>query len=342
MSTSMRGTTDPELADLHEHVERWVAESLISRAEGRAIERYESERAPTTARSPLAVEALAYLGGALALAAAVVAGSGVWDDLAPGVRVGLLAAGSILSLGAGWWLRGSSEPAIDRLIGVLWGMAVALAGACGAVAAHDLMELGDQGTATVAGATATALALALYAIRRRTIQQLAVLVGLLITLNQAVDSEFAHALLTTGVGAVWAILGWRGLLAPVRPAIVFGSLVAMIGAMSGGEDERAITFALALAVSISLIVASIALREGVVLAIGVVGLFQASVRTIDHYFAGSVAMPVALLIAGGVAFGAAMLLARRTPKQRSGPPIGTPRHPARKGRGPDRPQDVPL
>jgi hypothetical protein len=62
---------------------------------------------------------------------------------------------------------------------------------------------------------------------------------------------------------------------------------------------------------VALLAASVVLREPVMLALGVFGLFQCSIRTIGHYFKGSIAMPIALVVAGGVAFVAALVLARR-------------------------------
>jgi hypothetical protein len=142
------------------------------------------------------------------------------------------------------------------------------------------------------------------------IQQLALFVGLLVTVNQLVVSQFSHSVIAVALGAAWVVLGWRELVVPRRPALWFGSAAAMIGAMSAGSDELAIGFVLGLVVAVALIAASVALREPVMLAVGVLGLFQSSIRTIGHYFHGSIAMPIALALAGGVAFAAALVLAR--------------------------------
>jgi hypothetical protein len=332
MSTSLRGPTGRDRRELHQRVERWVAASLITEAEARSIERFESERVPVPMRRPLAVEALAYLGGALALSAGAVAVAEVWDDLAPGMRVALPATGTLVFVASGWWLRRSADPAIGRLVGVLWGLAVLLAHTVGATTARDVMELGERVSTAVGGATATALALALYAVRRRALQQLAVLAGLALTLNQAVsdDSSLAHALLTIAIGAAWALLGWRGLVVPARVALVAGSAVAMFAAILPGDDERAIAVVPAIVVAVAIVVASVALRDGAVLAIGILGLFRASFWSISRLFSGTIAMPIALLVAGAIAFAAAVVLARRVSTAERPPSNG--------GRG----QDVPL
>lgn len=318
MSTRTRGRSDPELPTLHEHVERWVAAAIISQDEAEAIERFETEQPARPESTPLVVEALAYLGGALALAAAIVVLNRTWSDLAAAIRVGALAAGAAICFVSGWLLRRSEEPAIDRLVDVLWGVAVALAGWCGWLVAYDLFDMRGRPPAAIGGVAATALGLVLYALRRRMIQQLALLVGLLVTVNQLVVSQFSHSLVAVALGATWVVLGWRELVVPSRPALWFGSAAAMFGAMSAGDDRLAIGLALGLVVAVVLIAASVVLQEPVMLALGVLGLFQSLIRTIGHYFENSIAMPIALVAAGGAAFAAALVLARRSRRRESG------------------------
>lgn len=299
--------------DLHQRLGRWVAASLISEAEASAIERYEAEHPARAPHASLVVEALAYLGGALATAATVVVLSRSWDEMAPGAHVGILGGIAAIALVAGAVLRGSSEPAIDRLVGVLWAASAGFAGVAAGVAASELGDVGDRGSLAIAGGTVAATALVTYGLHRRMLEQAGVLVGLLIALFQAVgpNADEAHGAIWAGVGVAWIALGWREILTPRRPALVFGSIAALIGAMSATGGQTAIGLTLGLGVAIALIVASVALREAVMLALGVIGLFQASVQTISRYFSGTIAMPVALIAAGGVAFLAALVLARR-------------------------------
>ncbi len=307
MSTRTRRSSEPGPSSLHDHIDRWVEATIISRDEAEAIERFETEHPGRPATTPLVVEALAYLGGALALAAAtVVLSRTTW---AAGVWEAALGAGATICFVSGWLLRRSEEPAIGRLVDVLWGVAVALAGWCAGLVAYDLFDLRGRPLGVICGAVATAFGLVLYAQRRRMIQQLAVFVGLLITVEQLVLSQLSHSLITVVLGAGWVVLGWRELVVPRRPALWFGSAAAMIGGMIAPDP---IGLALGLIVAVLLIAASVILREPVMLALGVLGLFESLIRTIWHYFHGSTAMPIALVVAGGVVFAAALVLARRT------------------------------
>lgn len=318
MSTRIRRPSEPELTPLHGHLERWVEAAIISRDEAEAIERFETEQPARPPSTPLVVEALAYLGGALALAAAIVVLSRIWSDLAAGIRVAAVGAGAVVCFVSGWLVRRSVEPAIGRLHDVSWGAAVALSGWCGGLIAYELFDMRGRPPAAIGGAVATVLALFLYAIRRRMIQQLALLVGLLVTVNQLVVSQFSHSLVVVALGAAWVVLGWREIVVPRRPALWFGSAAAMMGAMSAGPDQLTIGLALGLIVAVALIAASVVLQEPVMLALGVIGLFQSLIRTIGHFFQGSIAMPIALVVAGGVAFAAALVLARRGRRLESG------------------------
>ena len=312
MRTQIPDTYRDHLRTLHDRLARWEAASLISHDEAAAIERFELERSTGFALTPLVVEALAYLGGALALAATIVVLADRWNDLAAGTRVAVMAGGSLICLVSGLLLRRSREPAIDRLTGVLWGVAVGLAGWCGWLVAYDVLDMRGRPPSAIGGATAAALGAVLYALRRRTIQQLALLIGLFVALTAAVESPFSQGLITSAIGGTWVTLGWREIVTPRRAALAFGAAAAFVGITSIGQDERAIAFALALTVAVALIVASVLLRESIMLALGVLGLFVSSIHTIGHYFEGSIAMPIALVAAGAVAFAAALVLARRT------------------------------
>ncbi|HEU4354510.1 MAG TPA: DUF2157 domain-containing protein [Actinomycetota bacterium] len=308
--------TDPVL---REDLRRWVAASLITPAEADAIRAFEGrlhEAEPR--RIPMITEALAYVGAALAAAAGVVLLGERWSDLTPGVRVASVAIGFAVALVGGLLLRGRrGDPAIERLMSVLWGVATGLFGWLAWLLAHDVLDLRGSTPALWCGIAVTALGGVLYLFLREGLQQIAVFAGLLTIVGASVDPGTGLTVVVWGIGVGWIVLGALNRLPPERAAFIGGPLVALwapIALTNGGEGYG---MWLGLATAVGLIVASLGLHQTVLLAFGTIGVFAYLVRVIERLFGDTAAMPVTLLIAGATVIAVAVWLARRSARRAS-------------------------
>lgn len=122
--------------DLREKLEEWTAAGLLSPDQAAAIRAHEGTPVPTGGRLSRVGEALRYLGAAFVVSAGAVLLGDFWAALTVMAQVTLIAVIVLVLLGAGAWLRGGSDPAVSRLVGVLWFGSVAGM----VVLAHVLIE----------------------------------------------------------------------------------------------------------------------------------------------------------------------------------------------------------
>lgn len=303
---------------LREKLHRWVAASLISPAEADAIQAFEARaREPEARRVPMITEALAYVGAALAAAAAAVLLGDRWSELTPAVRVAAIAAGALVALAAGALVHRSGDPAMVRLTSVLWAVATGLFGWLAWLVAYDL--LGHRGSvpALACGIAITVLGAALYAATRQALQQIALFVGILTTVGAALGDGTDTMLAVWAVGAAWLVLGASRRLPPERAAFIGGPLVVLWAPMALTDGGQGVGMWLGLATAVALIVASLALHETVLLGFGTVGVFGYLIRVLVRLFGDTAAMPVALLVAGAIVIAVAIGLARRSTRDAS-------------------------
>ena len=321
-------------------VERWVAHKLISREQAERIYAEEhlvpeppSAPAPEVtvtpvgprpapgppARVSLVTEALGYLGGVLILVATVVITARYWDELSLGIRLGLAAAAAALLLAAGIAVPERLGEAGRRLRAVLW---LASTGAFTGFLALIATEVFDWNDADVALFTAGASAIyagTLWAYRPSGLQQVAVFGAFVATAVSAAGhleaaDETAPGLAAWGLGLVWLALAWGGLLPPRQVAYVLGSVGALFGAqatMSTGWGH-----VVALGTVTGLVGVAVLIGNLVVLGIGAVGMLMIIPETMEYYFPGALAAPLALLAAGVLLVAAALLTARRRSEPR--------------------------
>jgi uncharacterized membrane protein len=130
-------TPQPPLRDL---LDRAVAAGILSAAQATAVAALDAQPAAGARRGAVLAEVLGYVGGALAVVAALFLGAELWDELGPWPRVLLLAAVAVACLAGGAALGGRAG-APGRLGGFLWAAAVlAVAGTAG-VAADSLLAV---------------------------------------------------------------------------------------------------------------------------------------------------------------------------------------------------------
>jgi Predicted membrane protein (DUF2157) len=317
--------------ELRRQLARWVEVGVIRRDQADAILAMEGGGAESSGRRAVAVEILGYLGGALALVAGMVLGAESWAQLGRWGRVAVLAVVVAALLGAGWRLRADAGGVLPRLASVLWFAAVAAWAGLLAVLIGDRSDdiFGDPPLLVAAGSLA--LAGALWALERRALQQVALLVTAVATILAVGDrlgwpGETVAALALLGVGAAWLVLGWRGLLQPRRTAEALGAIAVTSGPevlfAAGSKGWLWVGLALAL----GLLVAGSMLGRPVLLGIGAAALVLFLSEAAATWWR-SLGAPLALLLAGLGLVGAAVVLSRLRPGGGGGSatrPQGTP------------------
>jgi hypothetical protein len=295
--------------DLAERVDTWVSEGVISRTAADAIAVFERGRrpAPSGPRVTPVAEGLAYLGGALAVAAAGTALGGQWSDVSTAGHIAIAVAIWLTLLAAGWWFRDGPTPALRRLSRVLW-----LVSAAALAWTTELVfdeALTDGGSGLLApGLTTTVYAGVLYLARPSSLQQLAVVGGaILLAFAFMEDAPTATGWATWLLGIAWILLGWRRLLIEPGTAATIGSFLVILGVIFVAVREEEVGAWFAVVSSAGLMGAGAGLRHTAVMVIGSIALFFSTFATIEQVVEGSTGVALGLLVAGvlvsAVAFG---------------------------------------
>ncbi len=235
-------------SDLDAELIRWVAAGLLSRQQAAAILRHErastvpAQPARATGRSTGAVvEALGYLGGALAVAGSLLLVARYWPDLATGTRLVVTGGAALALLAGGYAMRPARVPALARLQAVLWLAATAATGVFAVVVVRDWAAVDATETVLLTGAAAVAAESALlWWGHDRPVQQLCFLAAATVVLGAAV-AEFATPPGPSGL-AVW-VGGVATVLAGVRkwlrhsvPTEAVGALAMFVGSIMASYD----------------------------------------------------------------------------------------------------------
>jgi uncharacterized membrane protein len=307
--------------ELDRRVARWVEAGVIGAEQGETILALEGEgREAGGRRRAVVAEVLGYLGGVLAVVSGFVLGAESWAQLGRWGRAGVLAAVTGALLAAGWWLRGSEGRVLPRLASVLWLGAVAGFAGLLAVLREGRSDdaLADPPLAVAAGALV--LALVLYGLERRVLQQVALFLAVVATmvaggrrLGWSWETVEGYGFLV--LGAAWLELGRRGLAGPRRTSEVLGSLAllsgpAVLDVEAVGPGNWGVWLGLGL--SVALIVAGSALARNVLLGIGAAGMVVFLGMVAGEYWS-DLGAPLAILLVGLGLVVAAVLVARLRP-----------------------------
>jgi hypothetical protein len=313
--------------ELDRRVARWVEAGVIGPEQGEAILSLEGEgRQAGGRRRAVIAEVLGYLGGVLAVVAGFVLGAESWGQLGPWGRTAVLAALTGVLLAAGWWLRGSEGRVLPRLASVLWLFAVA--GFAGLVAVLQEGRSDDALADPSLGVAAAALVLALglYLLERRALQQVALFVAVVATmvagghrLGWSWETVEGYGFLA--LGAVWLELGRRGLVGPRRTSEALGALALLSGpelfdAEAVGPGDWGLWLGLGL--SVALIVAGSVLARNVLLGIGAAGMVLYLGQVAGEHW-NDLGAPVAILLVGLALVAAAAVVARLRPTGNEAP-----------------------
>lgn len=301
-----------EIPELAAQLDRWVSEGLIDRADADAIAAFESRRRPLPSgpRVTPVAEGLAYLGGALAVAAGATALGGQWSELSTAARTAIAAVVWLSLLAAGWRFRDGSPPLV-RLSRVLWLLSAAALAWTANLVFEEGFDVDGGSTLAASGIAMAVYAGALYLARPSSLQQLAIGGGLvLIAIAFAEDSPTTTGFVTWALGAAWIVLGWRRALAEPGAAVTIGSFLVILGAVLVASHEEEVGAGLAIVSSAGLIGAGVGLRHTGVMVIGTIALFFSTFATIQRFVEGTTGIALGLLVAGALVLAVALAVGR--------------------------------
>ena len=268
-----------------------------------------------TRRISLLTEAVAYVGAILILAGGIAAVGQRWHSITDWGRVGVLTGAAVFFLLVGIIARRVHEPAIQRLVDVVWFLSVAgVAGAVG-FAAHDVYGNTAAVTALAVGIGITLYAAALWLVRQHALQNVALFTGLIVTVcgfiftvdNSPPSLAFAVALWVFGL--MWVGLGWRRYVKPLWVTVPSGVILALV-APSLAAGEYGWVYAIGIATAAAAMAASVPLRNTPLLALGTLAMFGYVTSVVIRYFHESLGVPGALAITGVLILGLATVSAR--------------------------------
>jgi hypothetical protein len=292
------------------------------------------------------VELLGYLGGTLAIIGAGLLAARFWPDLATWTRLSLVGLAAAALWGAGALLPEQAAPALWRLRGVLWlGSSAAVACLAGLVGA-EVLELNGEAVALVAGLVTATHAGALWRLRPRPLQQLACLAGLAVAAGAgaalAGGNQAAVGLSIWAVGMLWVLAGWRGLLPPTVVALVAGGIVVLQGAQATAQGWEGAGLVFGLASAAGLLAAGTTGRRLALAAVGIIGVVMFLPATVIHFFAGTVGVPLLILLAGVVLVAVTLVLLRRRPPRATATPTPAGQQPEERSSPSDSPTGPPA
>ena len=261
----------------------------------------------------------------LVLAGGIAAIARRWGDISGWGHVGVFAGAAALFLTVGAVLFKARDPALQRLVGVLWFVSVAgVAGAAG-FAVHDVYDKSAQLTALIVGLGMTAYSVVLWLLRKHALQNVAVFISLIVTICGTIATiahgnapSLAFTLSLWAFGLAWVLVGWRRWVKPMWATVPLGLLLSLV-APTFALDEHGWVYAIAVATAVAVMAASIPLRNTPMLAMGTIGLFGYVTSMVIRYFADSLGVPTALALTGALilvlaAVGARLLKVMKKPR----------------------------
>lgn len=279
------------------------------------ITRQAAEGEPGTGHIPLLTEAVAYVGAILILAAGVAAVGQRWQRITGWQRVGLLAGAALLFLLAGIVVRRIREPAIQRMVAVVWFLSVAAFAGAGGFAAHDVYGTTPAVTALAIGVAVTVYSGALWLASQHPLQNIAMFAGLIATICGGIFTadesapSMAFALVLWGFGLTWASLGWRRYVQPLWVTVPSGVVLALL-APSLAVADYGWAYAIGITTAAAAMAASVRSRNTPLLALGALAMFGYVTSVVLRYFHQSLGVPGALAITGVLVLGLAVVTSR--------------------------------
>jgi len=302
---------------IDEQLRRWREAGLIDESTAARIAAFEdSSPAPFSSPArPGLLEALLYLGVAVAGVGTFVLLGDNWEDLRPWARIMALAVPALLAVLAGFVMRASTEPGVVRAGHVAWLAAVGLLAGTIAVVGNE-SDLAEQDLLLLAGLGATGLALALWVLAPSHPQIVAIAAALVLLASGIGAWPDEYNVLVGGLfislfGGIALALTEAGMVTPAAAArAVFGLMAAAGIYFAGLEDDFIIVELLTFAAGGVLIALSIWRAVFLYMIYGVGIIFVALVTFIFEHFADTLGAPFALIISGAMLVAGALLVSR--------------------------------
>jgi hypothetical protein len=330
-------------ADLQERLREWAAAGLIDAAHVERITRWEAAHrgvAPVPRRS-VAVEALAYVGGAVIAAALVTVAFGYWDRFDRATHIAIPAAATAMLLVAGLAVPRRLGDVGVRVRATVWLVSVATCIGL-LVVLVDVPLIAEASRLVVVGGGAAIYALALWLVHRTVLQHAAAFVAVeffAVSVVQPVrDAEIGIGVVMGAVALAWGLAAWRGLLPGLgrwpAPASRAGAWAAASGQRDWGIGLAAIGLTVSAVVLSSIngapwigllpvlliLTVAIALGNVGVVVIGAVAALIVIPTVVDHYLHSTLAVALVLLATGAVMVLLAVLIVRRRGRSTPGSP----------------------
>jgi hypothetical protein len=263
----------------------------------------------------LLTETLAYIGAILVLTGGGVTFGQAWRDISAWGHVSIFAATALLFFAVGVVVVQVSEPAIQRMVSVVWLVSAGCIGAAAGTAASG--PDGSSGPVAVlaAGSATAAYSAILWLARRRELQLLAMFTGItiavgasIITIAGSAGPRLAIALGLWAMGAGWVIVGWQypqPLWSTVPLAIAITLIAPGIAVWQHGW-----VFAIGIGTAGAAIVVAVSRRRTALLAAGTLTLFGYVTSAVVRYFHASLGLPATLAACGVLLLALSVVMAR--------------------------------
>jgi hypothetical protein len=271
-----------------------------------ALQRTSATRSGSASQNRTSIaEAIGYVGAALALGAISLLLGQLWADLLVGGRLALVGVLTVAVFGAGLGLRGSSQPAMQRLTSVLLTATVAGVGWFAAVVADDVLELSWDATGASVGAAMLVVAAALYLWRGGALLQLATLAsavltaGMSLSLSTLTPDPIWYGATFATIGVAWFLLAAGEWLAPRALGEITGALVALVGVQVAASDGPTVpVLAVGIVAAGGLVWLAVQRDQLRHLVVGALALFVLTPQLVFELFGDAIGAPATLLLVG--------------------------------------------
>ena len=257
---------------------------------------------------------LGYLGAGIAISAGYVAVRQLWPAHPPAATLSFTGVTAVLLTVTGAVLRTRGQPAFGRLRSVLWLLATLAGADFAAILADQVLGLGNRGVLLTAAAAWAALAVPLWWCGRSAVQHVVMFAGLAAVLCAGLY-QLDPSLTAAGYGtaiwvlsAIWGTAAWIGYAVPLAA----GLAAASAGVLAGGTITMGNPAgqALALLTVAGLLGIGVATNRAIFTGFGAAGTLWVVPDTANRYLPGTIAAPVAVVVAGLVLLAIALRLAR--------------------------------
>jgi len=295
-------------------LDRLVGRGVLDRTQADAVLSEVAGPGPAPGRRRLLGEIAGYLGASFVVGATLLFLSEEWESLGRGGRLAVLAGMAVVLLGSGLAVRlrrGSGGDDVHRrLASTLFTGAAAAAGFAAFVGldrpGYDVPP--SDWAPFVGSAVGLTVTVAGYLLARTALGQLGAAVAaysLVATLLILADTDDPVTLgvSTLLLGALWAGLGWRRLVAEIRLARAIAVTLGLIGAqtvlLSDARGGNLVAYLLTALVAVSCFTAYARMRDWIPLAGGVAGATLVVPEVLYDMTGGSLG-PSGVMLAAGV------------------------------------------